>query len=122
MREIVDADAGCEAPLAAFALRRTEGEGCDLGIGVLVDEQRQRFEFLRDMRRHTNGQRHDRRILRRAGNLEDDGAVLLGDGAVAEGLFLERRPYVEIGLCYRRENGEAREGGSADEEDQGLEG
>src|SRR5262245_15116676 len=113
MGEVVDANAGGETALAAFALRRTEVQRGHLGIRVLVDEQRQRFEVLRDMRRHAYGQWHDRRVLRRTGNLENDSAVLLGDGAVAEGLFLERRPDVDIGLRYRRENEEARERGSA---------
>ena len=67
-------------------------------IGVLVDEERQRFEVLRHLRRHAHGQRHQRRVLRSAGDFEHDHAVLGLDGAIAEGLLLERRPDIFVGL------------------------
>ena len=111
--EIVDADAGREAPLAAFARSGTESQRRDLGIGVLVDEERQRFEILRHLRRHAHGQRHNRRVLGRAGDLEHDHAVLCRDRAIAEGLLSDCGPNVLVGIRHWRKEKEPGERGSA---------
>ena len=97
--EIVDAHAGGEAALAACACGGTEVKRRHFRIGVLVDEDGQRFEVLCHPWRHAHGQRHQRRVFGRPRNFQHDHAVFGLDGAIAESLLLERGPDILVGLA-----------------------
>jgi hypothetical protein len=115
MREILDSNPGREAALAAFTRRRAEGEGRHFGVGVLVDEERERLEVLRHLWRHAHGQRHERRVLGGSRNFEHDHAVLGLNGAIPESLLLERGP-ISSPACATgvEEEAAGQHGGGAD--------
>ncbi len=113
MREIIDAHAGREAPLAARAGSRTEADLGHDGIGVLVDEQRESLELLLDLGRHAHGERHQRRVVGGPGRVEHHHAVLGADRPVAESLLLEPDPIVLVGDRHEGLEGEGRSGNAA---------